>query len=82
MEFISSHLIFFSISYVIFFLKRIFVIWGFDYLSLSLSFVEQLVSPGAWLSDMCQERYEVREKTSSKKVLIISSLVLCLVYFS
>lgn len=26
-----------------------------------------LVSPGAWLSDMCQERYEVREKKSSKK---------------
>jgi hypothetical protein len=31
----------------------------------------QLVSPGAWLTDMCQERYEVREKKSStsKKVL-------------
>lgn len=28
----------------------------------------QLVSPGAWLSDMCQERYEVREKKTSKKV--------------
>ncbi|KAJ6296717.1 hypothetical protein OIU78_022439 [Salix suchowensis] len=27
----------------------------------------QLVSPGAWLTDMCQERYEVREKKSSKK---------------
>ncbi|RZB47416.1 hypothetical protein D0Y65_051163 [Glycine soja] len=26
-----------------------------------------LVSPGAWLSDMCQERYEVREKKSNKK---------------
>ncbi|KAA8519041.1 hypothetical protein F0562_016185 [Nyssa sinensis] len=26
-----------------------------------------LVSPGAWLSDMCHERYEVREKKSSKK---------------
>ncbi|XP_020534340.1 uncharacterized protein LOC105632624 isoform X2 [Jatropha curcas] len=26
-----------------------------------------LVSPGAWLTDMCQERYEVREKKSSKK---------------
>ncbi|CAN1791135.1 hypothetical protein LINPERHAP1_LOCUS19147, partial [Linum perenne] len=25
------------------------------------------VCPGAWLSDMCQERYEVREKKSSKK---------------
>uniref|UniRef100_A0A6N2NG38 Uncharacterized protein n=1 Tax=Salix viminalis TaxID=40686 RepID=A0A6N2NG38_SALVM len=24
-----------------------------------------LVSPGAWLTDMCQERYEVREKKSS-----------------
>lgn len=29
----------------------------------------QLVSPGAWLTDMCQERYEVREKKSNKKVL-------------
>lgn len=27
-----------------------------------------LVSPGAWLSDLCQERYEVREKKTSKKV--------------
>ncbi|KAJ0037474.1 hypothetical protein Pint_22598 [Pistacia integerrima] len=27
----------------------------------------QLVSPSAWLSDMCQERYEVREKKSPKK---------------
>lgn len=26
-----------------------------------------LVSPGAWLSDMCQERYEVREKKTPKK---------------
>ncbi|XP_068638874.1 uncharacterized protein [Aristolochia californica] len=26
-----------------------------------------LVSPGAWLSDLCHERYEVREKKSSKK---------------
>ncbi|XVE62585.1 hypothetical protein DITRI_Ditri06bG0130200 [Diplodiscus trichospermus] len=26
-----------------------------------------LVSPGAWLTDMCQERYEVREKKTSKK---------------
>ncbi|OIW03298.1 hypothetical protein TanjilG_09945 [Lupinus angustifolius] len=26
-----------------------------------------LVSPGAWLTDMCQERYEVREKKSNKK---------------
>ncbi|KAK3030476.1 hypothetical protein RJ639_038782 [Escallonia herrerae] len=25
------------------------------------------VSPGAWLSDLCQERYEVREKKTSKK---------------
>ena len=31
--------------------------------------VVQLVSPGAWLSDLCQERYEVREKKASKKVL-------------
>ncbi|KAJ9554870.1 hypothetical protein OSB04_009484 [Centaurea solstitialis] len=27
-----------------------------------------LVSPGAWLTDMCQERYEVREKKNTKKV--------------
>ncbi|XP_077210234.1 uncharacterized protein LOC143845711 [Tasmannia lanceolata] len=27
----------------------------------------QLVSPGTWLSDLCHERYEVREKKSSKK---------------
>lgn len=33
--------------------------------------VEQLVSPGAWLTDMCQERYEVREKKSSKKVFFL-----------
>ncbi|KAM7251483.1 hypothetical protein ACFE04_023366 [Oxalis oulophora] len=26
-----------------------------------------LVSPGAWLTDMCQERYEVKEKKSTKK---------------
>uniref|UniRef100_A0A7N0T5U7 Uncharacterized protein n=1 Tax=Kalanchoe fedtschenkoi TaxID=63787 RepID=A0A7N0T5U7_KALFE len=26
-----------------------------------------LVCPGGWLTDMCQERYEVREKKSSKK---------------
>ncbi|PWA79194.1 hypothetical protein CTI12_AA207520 [Artemisia annua] len=26
-----------------------------------------LVSPGAWLTDMCQERYEVREKKTAKK---------------
>ncbi|KAI3676911.1 hypothetical protein L1987_86526 [Smallanthus sonchifolius] len=26
-----------------------------------------LVSPGAWLSDLCQERYEVREEKTSKK---------------
>jgi hypothetical protein len=27
-----------------------------------------MVSPGAWLSDLSHERYEVREKKSSKKV--------------
>ncbi|KAF3521734.1 hypothetical protein F2Q69_00047108 [Brassica cretica] len=27
----------------------------------------QLVSPGTWLSDLCKERYEVREKKTSKK---------------
>lgn len=37
--------------------------------------VQQLVSPGAWLSDLCQERYEVREKKTSKKVLISFSLL-------
>ncbi|KAF9594129.1 hypothetical protein IFM89_028383 [Coptis chinensis] len=26
-----------------------------------------LVTPGTWLSDLCQERYEVREKKTSKK---------------
>ncbi|KAL8167146.1 hypothetical protein V2J09_008645 [Rumex salicifolius] len=26
-----------------------------------------LVSPGEWLSDLCQERYEVRERKTSKK---------------
>ncbi|CAL2263496.1 unnamed protein product [Prunus armeniaca] len=26
-----------------------------------------LVMPGVWLSDLCQERYEVREKKASKK---------------
>ncbi|KAI3716580.1 hypothetical protein L1987_67550 [Smallanthus sonchifolius] len=26
-----------------------------------------LVSPGAWLSDMCRERYEVREKNTKKR---------------
>ncbi|XP_011025138.1 PREDICTED: uncharacterized protein LOC105126089 isoform X4 [Populus euphratica] len=26
-----------------------------------------MASPGAWLSDLCQERYEVREKKTSKK---------------
>lgn len=50
------------------------VIWvGLDnlhshYLILFLVLWLQLVSPGAWLTDMCQERYEVREKKSTKKV--------------
>lgn len=38
-----------------------------------------MVSPGAWLTDMCQERYEVREKKSNKKVSVW--LVLCCVTF-
>lgn len=38
----------------------------------------QLVSPGAWLTDMCQERYEVREKKSSKKVCDV--LLNCAMY--
>ena len=44
--------------------------WGFDlvwFCGFGLLMV-QLVSPGAWLTDMCQERYEVREKKSNKKV--------------
>ena len=32
------------------------------------------MSPGAWLSDMCQERYEVREKKTTKKVIFSSFL--------
>lgn len=35
----------------------------------------QLVSPGAWLSDLCQERYEVREKKTSKKVAMQAGIV-------
>lgn len=31
----------------------------------------QLVMPGTWLSDLCQERYEVREKKASKKVTLL-----------
>lgn len=38
---------------------------------LRFDFYMQLVSPGAWLSDMCQERYEVREKKTSKKVIFL-----------
>lgn len=43
----------------------------------------QLVSPGAWLSDLCQERYEVREKKTSKKVLLFSFFLffLCILSF-
>ncbi|KAF7819282.1 DUF1639 family protein [Senna tora] len=33
-----------------------------------------LVSPGAWLTDMCQERYEVREKKSNKKFCFSKAL--------
>lgn len=29
----------------------------------------QLVSPGTWLADLCPDRYDVRVKKSSKKVL-------------
>lgn len=50
----------------------IFLIWdivdGFAYLILFVHV--QLVSPGAWLSDLCRERYEVREKRTSKKVTL------------
>ena len=45
----------------------------------------QMASPGAWLSDLCQERYEVREKKTSKKVLtcsFISFHVLFVSYWS
>ncbi|XP_038905228.1 uncharacterized protein LOC120091318 isoform X1 [Benincasa hispida] len=34
---------------------------------LLLEFCVQLVSPGAWLTEMSQERYEVREKKTTKK---------------
>lgn len=48
------------------------------------------MSPGAWLTDMCQERYEVREKKSSKKVCgnflffifyLVFFLILLLIFF-
>lgn len=42
---------------------------GFD-LYFEYGCFEQLVYPGAWLSDMSLERYEVREKKTSKKVLL------------
>lgn len=29
------------------------------------------MSPGAWLTDLCQERYEVREKKTTKKVCMV-----------
>ena len=35
----------------------------------------QLVQPGTWLQDLCQERYEVREKKTSKKVLHLLSFI-------
>lgn len=38
--------------------------------------VMQLVCPGTWLSDLSHERYEVREKKSSKKVNVFFSFVL------
>lgn len=46
----------------------------------------QLVCPGTWLSDLSQERYEVREKKSSKKVfckffLSLVSFLMMLVFF-
>ncbi|GER50690.1 hypothetical protein STAS_28011 [Striga asiatica] len=34
-----------------------------------------LVSPGAWLTDLCQERYEVREKKTSKKQFVPDELL-------
>lgn len=40
-------------------------------------FSVQLVSPGAWLSDLCQERYEVREKKAAKKVQLTLYLSCC-----
>lgn len=42
--------------------------------ALSLCFSLQLVSPGAWLCDLTLERYEVREKKISKKVLFVLQL--------
>ena len=41
----------------------------------------QLVSPGAWLTDMCQERYEVREKKSNKKVRVWLVEWFCFAFF-
>lgn len=40
------------------------------------------MSPGAWLTDMCQERYEVREKKSSKKVTLLVDQFLLIFGFS
>lgn len=52
--------------------KKVYAICGmglvFDSVVSPFVLWVQLVSPGAWLSDLCQERYEVREKKTSKKV--------------
>lgn len=42
-----------------------------DFLTFQLYIFSQLVMPGSWLSDLCQERYEVREKKASKKVRFV-----------
>lgn len=61
-----------------------FLIFIFHHLMLSTCLFGvglQLVSPGAWLTDMCQERYEVREKKSNKKVKWLCCSW-CYVYFT
>lgn len=44
--------------------------------------MEQLVSPGAFLSDVCLERYQVREKKSSKKVFYSFFIFFLNIFFS
>lgn len=46
-------------------------------LLLPIQLVVQFVCPGTWLSDLSHERYEVREKKSSKKVNIFLPNVNC-----
>lgn len=55
-----------------------FLLCSSEFLTFRLC-VLQLVMPGSWLSDLCQERYEVREKKASKKVLSFSFVMSFLV---